>query len=295
MINQEDDMEKKKLELMIVKDSLDTLLMETLGDIKQYEEGTPTEDIPFDKEDSEAIRDIITDIRKSEHYTDIAIFLFEGLMGGENRSTRNRKGEKILHEIIMNHSSIQKQIFVYDIEKPTEIPTRKQLVHDLKLCKSIKVITSKGNYPNSYQVLSAIVAKYDIKDAEWLENGSKSTLGKFTPKISKEQIEEEYEAGLLPFQIAKKYNLGHTFLAHCIYYDIEYRVRRKAEVTKESITFEKVLMTLKEAISKCLRKGTAIHYVANRLNVTDTTVYNYFRKNNIKLEVNNGKLCITTI
>ena len=111
MIKQEDDMEKKKLELMIVKDSLDTLLMETIGDIKQYEEGTATEDIPFDKEDSEAIRDIITDIRKSEHYTDIAVFLFEGLMGAGDRSTRNRKGEKILHEIIMNHSSIQKQIF----------------------------------------------------------------------------------------------------------------------------------------------------------------------------------------
>lgn len=302
MINQEDDMEKREIQYRMdeikhraVEESLNLLMFNMLGDLKQYEEGVVTEDIPFTKEETAAVRDIIYDIRDSEEYDDIADYLFEGFIGLDGGLRCNRKGEKALHKIIASHPLIKEHIFIYDRFQPMRVPTRKELVRDLKATKNGETLLHLGNYPD--YLIPALISKYGIKNEEWLSDKRHSSkLNCFTAKITKEELESSYDEGLSIAKVSKKF--GVTFdhvLACCVLYDVPYEAKCK----KQQNSLEEIIDVMKQCINEGAVKSKIIGLTAKKLGMRHDTLNHYLQRNNIKLiknEKNNSiEVCITTI
>ena len=276
-----------------VEESLNLLMFNMLGDLKQYEEGAVTEDIPFTKEETAAVRDIIYDIRDSEEYNDIVDYLFEGFIGLDGGLRCNRKGEKALHKIIASHPLIKEHIFVYDRFQPMRVPTRKELVRDLKATKNGETLLHLGNYPE--YLIPALISKYDIKNEEWLSDKRHSSkLNRFTAKITKEELENSYNEGLSPTKMCKKYGvISDHVLACCVLYDVPY----EAKCTKQQNSLEEIIDVMKQCINEGVAKAQIIGLTAKKLGLKHGSLNHYLKRNNIKLvrdEKNNSiEVCIT--
>lgn len=278
-----------------VEESLDALLFNVIGDLQEYNENGKCIDVPFTKEETEVLKDIISDIRNSVDYDIIIDYLYYGLIGKEEGSPKtNRSGQKALQSIITKRMASIRQIFKYDMKNnPNAVPTREELVRDLNLTKSLKLLREIGNYPE--YVLRALISKYDIKNGEWLDDELGSGLRDYEIPMTKEELEADLLKGMTQAEIMKKYygkvskNNYDKLFSHCIYHGIDCDLRHPQSSFKESQK-EQLIKLLQETINEGARKSKVIGIVANKLNITHIKLWRWLEEYGIRIRNIEGEV-----